>query len=104
VLGRLLPFARYEVEGGSMTPALAPGERVLVNRTAYWFRSPKANDVVLVRDPRAPERLLVKRIEREETGARYRVRGDNAGASTDSRAFGPVPRRYIVGKVWLKYA
>jgi len=31
------------------------------------------------------------------------VLGDNRAHSNDSRAFGPVPRRYIIGRAWLSY-
>jgi len=31
------------------------------------------------------------------------VLGDNRGASNDSRSFGPVHRKYIVGRAWLSY-
>lgn len=34
--------------------------------------------------------------------AEYYVLGDNRGSSLDSRSFGPVPRRFIVGRVWLR--
>lgn len=85
-----------------MAPSLAAGERVLVNRASYWLRSPRPGDVVVVRDPREPSRLLVKRIERVEDG-RYVLYGDNASASTDSRDFGAVERGLIVGKVWGRY-
>jgi signal peptidase I len=33
----------------------------------------------------------------------YFVMGDNRGNSNDSRAFGPITRREIVGRVWLRY-
>jgi nickel-type superoxide dismutase maturation protease len=103
MLGRLLPFGRYQVAGESMTPALSPGERVVVNKAAYWFSKPKPGDVVVVRDPREPARLLIKRIDRAADGEGYRVFGDNSEASTDSRAFGPVRRDQILGKVWFRY-
>jgi signal peptidase I len=32
----------------------------------------------------------------------YFVLGDNREASLDSRRFGPVPRRYIIGKTWVR--
>lgn len=32
----------------------------------------------------------------------YFVLGDNRGYSLDSRSFGPLPRRYIVGKTWIR--
>ncbi|MBI5285519.1 MAG: S26 family signal peptidase [Chloroflexi bacterium] len=35
--------------------------------------------------------------------ARLYVLGDNAAASRDSRQFGPVPRRSIIGRAWLRY-
>jgi len=98
-----LPLARYRVEGESMTPALEPETRVLVNRAVYWLRPPKPGDLVLLHDPRERERLLVKRIERPAGDDAWLVSGDNPPASTDSRTFGPVGRELIVGKVWLQY-
>ena len=86
-----------------MAPALSPGERVLVNKAAYWLGRPRPGDLVVVRDPRQPERLLIKRIGESANGDGWLVLGDNPVASTDSRAFGPVRREDIVGKVWFRY-
>lgn len=86
-----------------MTPTVSEGERVLVSRASYWFRSPRAGDLVVVRDPREPERLLLKRLDRRERDGAWLVLGDNADASTDSRAFGPVTRDAILGRVWFRY-
>ena len=99
----MLPFARFRVEGDSMAPALSPGERVFVNRTAYWLSKPRSGDLVVVRDPRHRERLLLKRIDGPSDGDGWLVLGDNPQASTDSRQFGPVPKRNIVGRVWFRY-
>jgi nickel-type superoxide dismutase maturation protease len=102
-LTALLPIVRYEVEGASMAPSFVAGERLLINKAAYWFgRSPRAGDVVVARDPREPERLILKRIAGEHVGG-WRVEGDNAAASTDSREFGAVSRDLIVGKVVGRY-
>ena len=98
-----LPLGRYQVEGESMAPSLPPGERVLVSKTAYWFSKPRPGDLVVVRDPRQPERLLIKRIEAPASSDGWLVMGDNAAASTDSRAFGSVRRKEILGKVWFRY-
>jgi nickel-type superoxide dismutase maturation protease len=90
---------RVVVEGASMEPTLAPGDRVLVVRA----RRLHPHDVVAVRDPRDQGRVLVKRI-----GAVLEdeivVRGDNPAASTDSRSFGPVPTTAVIGRVVRCYA
>ena len=90
---------RVAVEGRSMEPTLAPGDRLIVVRA----RTLHAGDVVAVRDPRDPAHILVKRIgavlEDEVV-----VRGDNPEASTDSRTFGPVPSSAVVGRVVRCYS
>jgi nickel-type superoxide dismutase maturation protease len=86
-----------------MAPALAAGERVFVSRAAYWFSKPRPGDLVVVRDPRQHDRLLLKRIDQPVGDDRWSVLGDNPEASTDSRTFGPVPRGLILGKVWFRY-
>lgn len=112
VLARLLapaaPVTRYIVEGDSMEPSYSAGERVVVNRLAYLRRPPATGDVVVVRDPEQRGRLLLKRIADPPPGAaiergRYYVLGDNAAASRDSRAFGPVKRRAVIGRAWFRY-
>ena len=103
MLGALLPFGRYRIEGESMAPELSPGDRVFVNRAAYWFSKPKSGDLVVVRDPRQRDRLLLKRIGRPADDGGWLVLGDNPGASTDSRTFGPVGMELILGKVWFRY-
>ena len=45
-----------------MTPALAPGDYVVVDTRAYAGRSPNPGDVVLARDPREPVREIAKRV------------------------------------------
>jgi nickel-type superoxide dismutase maturation protease len=102
-LRSLLPFARYRVAGESMLPTLAAGERVLVSHAAYWLGRPNVGDIVVVRHPRAPEHLLIKRIDAPVGDGAWSVRGDNAIASTDSRSFGAVPRGLLVGKVLARY-
>ena len=98
---RVSPFVRFQVEGDSMVPAYRPGDRLVVNRFAYFVRRPRPGDVVVLRDPESPGRLLLKRVVALE-GGRYIVLGDNAGESRDSRRFGPVRRRDIVGKALLR--
>ncbi len=95
------PLGRFRVEDDSMRPTLAPGDYVVVNRWAYRFRRPATGDIVVVRDPEAPERYLVKRIS-DTDSTRIEVVGDNQARSRDSRKFGPIAPEELVGKVWIR--
>lgn len=98
----MFPIRRFRVEDDSMRPVLEPGDYVLVNRWAYKFRPPAKGDLVVVRDPEAPQRFLVKRISDAPDAGRIHIAGDNANRSRDSRTFGPIALREIVGKVWIR--
>jgi nickel-type superoxide dismutase maturation protease len=92
---------RVAVHGASMAPALLADDRLLLV-PAWRLRT---GDVVALRDPRDPDRFLVKRVATVDREAgRLTVLGDNPGASTDSRAFGAVPRRAVLGRAVYRYA
>ena len=78
---------RVTVEGNSMAPTYQPGERLTALRR---WRRVRPGDVVVVRDPSIPTGWMLKRCVARE-GSLLDLRGDNAGASTDSRDFGLVP-------------
>ena len=81
-----------------MEPSYCHGDWVLVLRSSRL----RPGVIAAVRDPRQPDRILIKRvIRREVTG--WWVTGDNPAASTDSRTFGPVPPELVVGRVLLRY-
>jgi nickel-type superoxide dismutase maturation protease len=89
---------RFVVSGPSMLPTLRPGDRLLVARTGTI----RAGDLVIVRDPRSLSHLVCKRVVTAD--ARHIVvRGDNPDLSTDSRAFGPVPTEWVIGRVLRRY-
>lgn len=88
---------RVIVVGDSMRPALEPGDKVLAVRTGRAV----TGDLVVVRDPRSPGRLLAKRVAGLGPGGVV-VLGDNQAASTDSRVFGPVPG--VWGRPVYRYA
>jgi nickel-type superoxide dismutase maturation protease len=97
VLG-ILGCRRVVVEGTSMLPTLAPGDRLLVVRA----RRLRVGDLVAVDDPGRPGRLLVKRVAGDHRG-HLELRGDNPVASIDSRTFGPVPPSAVRGRVVRRY-
>ena len=90
---------RVEVTGASMRPTLEPGDRLLV----VAGRRICPGDLVALADPRHPARTLVKRVGRVDT-AGLTVLGDDPAASTDSRSFGSVPRRTVLGRGVYRYA
>lgn len=87
-----------EVRGRSMLPTLLPGDRLLVARLGR----PRLADVVLAADPRAPRREMIKRVARIDASGIH-LRGDNPAASTDARAFGPVPAAAVEWRAVLRY-
>jgi nickel-type superoxide dismutase maturation protease len=94
----LRPIRRVEVGGDSMRPTLEPGDRLLV----LHGPRPRPGDLVTVRDPRDPARILVKRVASVSGGA-VTVAGDNPSHSTDSRVFGTLPAASVGGRVVYRY-
>ena len=107
----------WVVVGPSMAPALADGDRVLVDLWSYRRRGPRPGEIVLFRGP--GDVPLVKRVvdgplpparragplvdpTRPHEPA-YWLLGDHAAISVDSRRFGPVPRERIRGRVLVRY-
>lgn len=89
---------RLRIEGVSMVPVLAPGDRVLVLRTDRVT----VGDIVAFADPDGTDTVLVKRVAGVDRSS-VRVEGDNSGTSRDSRHFGPVPRSAVIGRVLWCY-
>ena len=91
----------FEIKGESMLPSLSEGSFVLVSSIPFMFRNPRVEDIVIARDPR-DRRILVKRIEQVNNEGYFLI-GDNKEISTDSREFGPIQRRDILGKMILVF-
>ena len=94
----VLPLRRFHVSDTSMQPALQPGDHVVV---VTWLR-PRIGDIVVLRDPEWSLTYTVKRVA-SVTPAGLDVRGDNVNVSRDSRHFGTVPRRLVIGRVVYRY-
>src|SRR5262245_17783239 len=112
----------YRIPSVSMSPALLPGDRILVNRLAYRLRipdmpwpmlswsTPAHGDIVVFTAPRL-EKVCVKRViglpgDQIDIDGRsilvpqgqYFVTGDNRAQSIDSRCFGCVDETRIIGR------
>lgn len=89
----LFPIFKYKIVGRSMSPTLKPGQNILVNRLSKV----KPQDIVAAKDPR-DGKILIKRVQKITNGKFY-VLGDNPNESTDSRHFGWITKKDIIGKV-----
>jgi nickel-type superoxide dismutase maturation protease len=86
-----------------MEPTVSAGDWVVVDTEAYRRRMPRPGHVVLACDPREPSREIVKRVVQLDLHNDAWLEGDNPESSTDSRQYGPVPRRLVVGRVRWRY-
>jgi nickel-type superoxide dismutase maturation protease len=94
------PWTRAAVAGDSMRPTLQPRDFLVVRRRG---RAARVGDVVVVRRPDRPELLVVKRVVEVDADGALWVLGDNPAASDDSRVFGVVPPRCVMGRVVARY-
>jgi signal peptidase I len=135
-------FQVSELSSPSMSPALLPGDSVLVNRFIYRLHPPRRGDIITFHFPQAESRDFIKRVigipgdvVQERAGrltvngivvhelrtapsdrvqalnailgpqrvpaGRFYVLGDNWRTSLDSRFWGTVDEREVVGKAVL---
>ncbi|MEM7345849.1 MAG: nickel-type superoxide dismutase maturation protease [Chloroflexota bacterium] len=100
----LLRFRRrVRVAGTSMLPHLQPGDEVLFNPRAYHHHSPQVGDLVIAQHPYQPDLRLVKRITDILDNGHYVIKGDNPTESTDSRTFGTVTAKHLLGQVTSRF-
>ncbi|KAM0953009.1 putative signal peptidase I [Dioscorea sansibarensis] len=113
------------VRGPSMLPAInVSGDVVAVERISVRSGTVGVGDVVLLRSPENPLKIVTKRVtglegdsvtfERDPARGDHRrktvlvpkghvwVQGDNIYESRDSRQFGPVPYGLIQGRAFCK--
>jgi nickel-type superoxide dismutase maturation protease len=88
----------FRVEGDSMLPALRDGDLVLINPHADL----RIGDIVLAQHPFKRSVKIIKRIAEILPGERYILLGDNLPESSDSRSFGAIAAKDILGKAVAK--
>lgn len=94
---------RFRVTGISMQPLLQPGEEILINPFAYKKASPQVNDLVVATHPKKADIEIIKRISHITEDDNLFLIGDNPKHSTDSRNFGAIPLKNIIGKVTTRF-
>ncbi|MEZ0106815.1 nickel-type superoxide dismutase maturation protease [Catenulispora sp. EB89] len=88
------------VSGPSMAPALRDGDFVVVRGVRPGKIRP--GDVVVARHPlRADELLVIKRVDRRESGGWWLL-SDNEFVTSDSREFGAVPDELVLARAVLR--
>jgi nickel-type superoxide dismutase maturation protease len=86
-----------KVHGDSLIPDYQEGDFVLVSKIPFLFASPRPGQVIAFHMP--PYGTLIKRVEQVlEGGQSFFVAGTHPH-SVDSRQFGPVRRRALLGRV-----
>jgi signal peptidase I len=108
---RLFIAQPFIVQGASMVPSFQNGDYLIVDEISYRFKEPERGDVIIFKYPKDTSKYFIKRVEGlpgETIGNttlgedQYYVLGDNRGASSDSRIWGPVPRKNIIGRPFAR--
>ncbi len=55
-------FETVSVDGHSMDPTLGNKDRLIVEKVSYYFRTPKAGDIVVIKYPADPKEKFIKRV------------------------------------------
>jgi nickel-type superoxide dismutase maturation protease len=82
------------VEGDSMLPNLKNGDGILIDPDAEIA----AGDIIIAKHPFKKSVILLKRLAEIDENGNYFLVGDNPSESTDSRTFGAVSAKHILGK------
>ncbi|MEP6847790.1 MAG: nickel-type superoxide dismutase maturation protease [Acidobacteriota bacterium] len=90
-LGRRQAFL---IEGSSMKPTLSEGDAILIVPRSQI----EINDIVLAHHPYKESVKILKRVSQINDNGSYILLGDNESESTDSRTFGPILPKEILGK------
>ncbi len=55
-------FETVSVDGQSMSPTLSHRDRLIVEKVSYYFRKPKAKDIVVIKYPADTREKFIKRV------------------------------------------
>jgi nickel-type superoxide dismutase maturation protease len=86
-----------KVTGESLSPFFLEGDFVVVSKIPFVLRRIRAGDIVVFKHPAYG--TMIKKVDHLSTdGNEVFVLGTHQ-ESTDSRQFGPLSRRQLIGKV-----
>lgn len=74
-----------------------PGETVQITNNRVFINGQQVDETYLEEQTDTRGEIVVT-LQPDE----YFVLGDNRNYSLDSRSFGPLPRKYMVGKTWIR--
>jgi signal peptidase I len=109
LLMKVFLFDIMIAEGHSMMPTIKSGSVLLVGKLSYgfrlpwsdryllWWSLPQQGDVVIFYTPQGA--IAVKRCAWITKNRTFIALGDNSLESYDSRSYGPIPIKNIIGKV-----
>lgn len=83
-----------------MVPSLLPGDEIIASSIPYVLSDPRPDDVVVMKEP-ISKMHVIKRVVKVSALGIY-VRGDNAVDSRDSREYGFVAKKDLLGKMLCK--
>jgi hypothetical protein len=86
-----------KVTGNSLYPEYEQGDFVVVSKIPFFFAPARPGDVVAFRQPGYG--LLIKLVESVDAARGELTVAGTQPDSVDSRLFGPVPKKALVGKV-----
>ena len=87
-----------QVEGHSMWPTLKPKDRVIVRPLNQHSALPAIGSILVCIHPQQPSRQVIKRLSAFAEN-QLTILGDCPDASTDSRQWGGIPKRCLIGEV-----
>jgi hypothetical protein len=84
-----------------MEPNLRDGDWLLVDPLAFRPGGPRVGDLVVARDPRQGDRLLVKRVRSIGDDGDLTIGGDHPAHADEVLASSPSG---LLGQPWFRYA
>lgn len=86
-----------KVTGHSLTPKYQEGDFVLISKIPFLFHAPQPGDIVAFHHPLYG--TMIKQVTQTDPQAQSLVVTGTHPDSIDSRHFGPISRRSLLGKV-----